>query len=493
MNSSPEPVAPPAPRPRAWLWLALGVACVLRVWEAAEASLWLDELHTLSHASLPDVGAVIAHVRAEVVHQPLFFVCVHLFGGWEEGAALRFLPVLSSLALFVPVLALARQVFGNGRATALTAWLLACLPYQVHYATELRPYAWLAVFSAGAVWAAFGERGPRWTRLLIFALCVAAGVMTHRIMEIVVLSIGAARLIVRSKSLLPLPWLIVAGALAVAPEVPWLLHYAEQATSERFAHQDSNGVFTLRTALVLEALALPTRLVAPFMGALGGAWAWLARSGAALLLFAIVGALLNAWRRRREAAALAVPLRGVLVFSAICFALVFGLSFYRWDRLPLQYFAPVAWVAPLAFAALVERWPERSRPQLTGLLGLAALVLGVAQAGGKSTEDMRGAVAVARQIGAAEEAPIYSGLLSQPSLFEHTLPYRAYARDLETVEPERLPRPGEPGFERPVIVLRRGRIPFDTPGWAPIRDGRRVVSETHVDDYLTVFVFAPKP
>ena len=32
------------------LAIALAVALALRAWEAAESSLWLDELHTLSHA-----------------------------------------------------------------------------------------------------------------------------------------------------------------------------------------------------------------------------------------------------------------------------------------------------------------------------------------------------------------------------------------------------------------------------------------------------------
>lgn len=89
--SDPASARPPVGR---WIWGILLLALGLRAWEAAEASLWLDELHTLSHASLPTLSAVIAHVRAEVVHQPLFFAFVHLFGGWEQGAWLRAIPVL---------------------------------------------------------------------------------------------------------------------------------------------------------------------------------------------------------------------------------------------------------------------------------------------------------------------------------------------------------------------------------------------------------------
>lgn len=476
-----------------WVALAVAVAIVLRAWEALESSLWLDELHTLSHASLPTLGAVIEHVRAEVVHQPLFFGVVHCFGGWEEGAALRFLPALSSLLLFLPVIAFARAAGLGTRGVALAAWLVACLPYQVHYATELRPYAWLAVFSAGAMWGAFSESGSRLGRLALFAACVAAGVLTHRIMEVVVVSIGMARLVVRSREMVPLLWLVGAGAVAVAPEVPWLLAYAQKATSDRIEYHADAGGFVLRRALVFEALALPSRLFAPFLGALGGGWALLAKAGAAVFFLVVGGGLVGAWRRRASAAPLAAPVRALGWGTLACFTLVFALSFYRWDRLPLQYFAPVAWALPVGVALLAERWPERSRAQFAGLVALSALALGIAQAGGRNMEDMRGAVAVARELGSARGDALYTGLMVQPSLFAHTLAYDAYGRDLPRVEPSAAPRLGEPGFERPLVVLRRGRIPLTDERWVRLLEGRTIAAERRIDDYIGIFVLAPAP
>jgi uncharacterized membrane protein len=456
--------------------------------------LWLDELHTLAHASLPTLSEVLAHVRAEVVHQPLFFAAVHVFGGWEEGALLRALPVISSLLVFLPVAAFARRASGPNSGAALALWLVACLPYQVHWATELRPYAWLIVLSAGATHAAFAESGSRALRLSLFFACVAAGMLTHRLMGFVVFSIGAARLVVRSREMLPLWWLIVAGGLAVAPNVPWLLQYAEQAATDRFDYQDTHGGFRLRPALVKEALALPVRLVAPFLGTLGGPWSWLARAGLALFLFALIGALVNFVRRRKDVTPLPASIRALLWFAAIDFIVVFALSFFRWDRLPLQYFAPIAWIVPLGVAVLVERWPERSRSTLIALFGASSLAMGIGQAGGRSMEDMRSAVSTACDIGAGLEDPIFTALMSQPDLFEHTLPYRAYApSSLERVEPELVPPPGQPGFERPLVVLQRGTILDDHPGWAPLRAGRRLVRRERVDLYLQVLVFEPAP
>lgn len=391
----------------------------------------------------------------------------------------------------MPAVAFARASLGGTRAVALATFLLACLPYEVHYATELRPYAWLSVLSAGAAWAAFSEGGSRLARVALFAACVAAGVMTHRIMEVVVVSIGFARLFVRRREMVPLPWLIAAGTVALAPEVPWLLAYAEKATTDRMDYQESVGGFVLRPALVKEALALPMRLFAPYLGALGSGWATLAKLGATAFFLALAGVLGALWRTRREAPPTPAPLRALFLYATACFALVFGLSFYRWDRLPLQYFAPVAWVLPLAVAHAAERWPARSRGVLALLLSGSALALGIAQAGGREMEDMRGAVRVAREQGARLERPLYTALMVQPSLFEHTLPYEAYGRDLERIAPSSVPRPGEPGFERPIVALRRGRIPLQDEPWAPIREGRRVIAEVPVDSYLGIYVFAP--
>jgi len=476
-----------------WVVLAVAVAIALRAWEALESSLWLDELHTLSHASLPTLGAVIEHVRAEVVHQPLFFAVVHGLGGWEEGAALRVLPSVSSLFLFLPVIAFARAGGLGARGVALAAWLLACLPYQVHYATELRPYAWLAVFSAGAMWAAFAEQGSRVARLVLFFACVTAGILTHRIMEVVVVSIGIARLFVRSREMLPLAWLVGAGALAAAPEVPWLLAFAEKAVIDRSRYDASHGGFVLRRALVLEGLVLPMRLLAPFLGALGGGWGLLAKLAASVLFLVLGGGLFAAWRGRASSPSLAAPLRALGLAALACFALVFALAFYRWDRLPLQYFAPVAWILPVAIAVLAERWPLRSRAQFAGLVALSALALGIAQAGGRNMEDMRGAVAAAREFGSTRGEALYTGLMVQPSLFSHTLAYDAYGRELPRVDPDSVPRRGEPGFERPVILLRRGRIPLTDARWARLLEGRSIATEHKIDEYIVVFVLEPAP
>jgi len=472
--------------------LAIAVGFTLRAWEAAQASLWLDELHTLAHASQPTVSAVAENVGKEL-HSPLFFVFVHMFGAWEQGAWLRAIPVLSSLLVFVPLLAFARSSKSSSANIVLVAWLFACLPYDVHYSTELRPYAWLMLFSAGAAWAAFREDGSRAGRFVVFALCVALGMWTHRLMAVAVFSIGVARLFVRKPAMLHLGWLVLAGAIAVAPSLPWMLSFAGEATDNRFEYQESVGGYHLRRVLVMEFLALPTRLFVPYLGVLGGAWAWMARLGA-LVFFGCLASALVGWFFNRGAVAAdsSPPVRALAIFVAVDFVLVTALSIYTWDRMPLQYYAPIAWALPLLVVQFAPAFGGANRAKFARSLAASALALGIAQAGGHCSMDMRAAVAAAREAGKQLENPQYSALLSQPSLFEQVLPYRAYGRDLEFVAPEDVAGTHDGSPVRPLVVIRRATFPLTDDVWKPLLAGRQSTREIRVDAYLTVFVLEPR-
>ena len=506
------------------------LALVLRALEAAESSLWLDELHTLAHASQPTLGALADAVAAEY-HTPLFFGCVHLFGGFEAGAWLRAVPVLSSAASLLLVVIAARGAGLSRRATLLAGWLFACLPYQVLYGSELRPYAWVGAFATIAFLLAFAERPSVLARLVAFGVVVVLGLLTHRLTAFAVLSIGVARLFARKPRSVPLWGLIAAGTLAVAAFLPWFLSFATTATDRRFDYQASVGGYTLRAVLVKELFALPARLFAPYGRELGGAWGLVELGATAAFFLLVLLAVGLAWRARRATATSATAtgatttgamtpgatlgdapsplLRGLWIFALTQFLVTTGVSWYTWDRVPLQYYTPMAWALCVLVAAVVERAGGRagarpgehagrtraSLPWLAPTLGAAALVMGIALVAGRSREDMRGGIAAVRELAAAAREqtgrdPVFTAVLAQPTQFPHTLPYRAYGRDLSAREPADVPRPGEEDFARPVIVLRRN-VPFSDAAWRPITEGRERVREIAIDRYLTAYWFAP--
>lgn len=476
------------------LWIAL-LALLLRTLEAVESSLWLDELHTLSHASQPTLGALLDSVSSEV-HTPLFFGFVQLFGGFEAGAWLRAIPILSSVAMLWALVLVARECGLGARGCTWMAWLYACLPYQVLYGCELRPYAWVGCFAMLAFLLAYSERGTTLARLVLFFACILLGLLTHRVMALALLALGAARLQSRQPRSMPLAGMIAAGTLAVAGFLPWLVGFAQSATAARFEFQESVGGYQLRPALIMELCALPLRLVTPYMRELGGAWGMLELAASASFGLLALFLLALLWRARSREP-LAPVLRGLLVFTIVLFVATTGFAVWTWDRLPLQYFTPLAWCLPLLLGACIERaWSLPAGRWLAFGLGAASLVMGVALVGGKSREDMRGAVAAVRSLGeqaraASGQDPLYTALLTQPPQFENALPYRAYGRDLAPLEPKSLPRPGERGFERPVIVLRRV-VPLGRKEWLPITQGRKLVRELRIDRYLSVYWYAPE-
>ncbi len=489
-----------SPNAKRWIAFAVLVGLALRIWEAVESSLWLDETHTLFHASQPTVAALLDTVKRDF-HVPLFFLVTHFCGDFSSGAWLRWIPIASSLLTFVPIVALARETRGGERAAIVCAWLVALLPYQIHYAAELRPYEWLELFSASAAWAALSERGSKRTRLIVFFASILLGMFTHRIMALTVAAIGAARLFVRRPKLVGLPSLILTGAVAAAPTLPWLFSFAKFVTEKRDDYVEQVGSQPIRMVLIREVRDLPLRLVEPFMGSLGAPWSYLAYCGVAA--FALLGVWLAVrwWSTRRELADDDRPriLTTCAIFAVVLFALITAFSIYSWDRVPLQYYIGISWVIPLALAAWISREPNEAvrRNSTIAWIG-ASFVLGVALAGGESRENFRGAVELARQWGneiAAKDPahpPIYTAVLAQPSgVFEHVLPYRAYGRDLGAIEPDKVPAPASPEFARHLIVIRRA-LPLTHDRWKPILDGRMLVREKQVHERLWVYEYGPK-
>ncbi|MBI5431320.1 MAG: glycosyltransferase family 39 protein [Planctomycetes bacterium] len=497
MQAEPQDRAPTSSA--RWIVLAVSVGLALRVWEAWESSLWLDELHTLFHSSRPTVDGVLQSVRNDF-HVPGFYVFCHFFGDFSTGAWLRWIPIVSTLAALVPLVALARESKGGERAAIAVAWLYALLPYQVHYGAELRPYAWLELFTAVAAWAAFSERGSKKLRGGVFFAAVVLGMFTHVIMAFAVVGIGAARLFVRGPKRVGLPVLIGIGAAAVAPVLPWFFWFHEFSTKQRETFVEQVGESRLRPQLLREIRDVPIRLVEPYMGSLGSPWSWLAMLGFASFVLACCALVWFAWRARRERTEPRKDplLTAALVYGAVQFAIITALSIRSWDRVPLQYYVGMSWVIPFVLAAwLASVRVDGVRRALGLALGAATLMMSIALAGGESREPYREAVAVAREWGRSlaasfpDHPPVYTSVLAQPSgVFDHKLPFLAYGADLGAVEPEEVPTATQGDFQRPVIVIRRA-LALEHPKWKTITEGRKLVREERLHDRVWVYVFAP--
>jgi hypothetical protein len=505
---------------RVVLVVAIAAGFILRLREARESSLWLDELHSIVHAWKPaDVAGVLEHVHWDF-HAPLFFVVLH-FVRTQEPELARLLTIVSSLLVLVPLLWFARRSRLGTSAPAIAAALFAFLPFQIQCATELRPYAFLMVASACACWAAFADSGSARFRFAAFALAVAFGLNTHYLMALVVLLIGAVRVLFLVPPLargapgprpLGLAWLILAGALGACAFLPWFFGYMFWVveTPEDLVPGDA-AERTVTTANFVDVLQAPLKTLVPAIRLLGGGATLAAGVGAAILVAGLVlgvlGWLVRALRRDLPPADRSV--RMAVAFAALAGVVVCGMSIWSWARVSVRYLWIAAWLWPLVACELVAAFRSpRARAALAALLVGGAALAGVAHVVGKTREDVRGAVARARFLGVefallTQHRPLYTALLGQPPRFEHGLPYLAYGADLDWVEPKDLPRPGQPGFERPVVVITRQWRDLDTVAIADaatlraypvdrIREGRAKRAYSSSDEAMSVWVFAPE-
>ncbi len=520
----PSPPARKAmPRNRRILTLTIAVLIGLRVWSAADSSLWLDELHSLAHAAPPTVAAVCEHTHWDL-HPPLFYLTLHFLGAFHLAGWLRVVPILASLATVLPLLAITRRS-RSATAAGVALWAFATIPSFVHYGAELRSYAWLSLCTLGAAIAAFSTEGGTLRRAVWFAVVVAVGMLTNYLMAFVVLAIGLTRLLIlpcRAPSgepagaewrrMIPLPMLVLAGAVGGLAFLPWLLHYAPWMvrTPQEFVPPPSLKL-DAGGSLWKELLEAPVRSLIPAIDSLGTPWSGLALgAGFVFALVTACAAIVWCWRRGRGEIARTPPLVfASLVFGAVLGALILAFSVWGWHRIHVRYLTPAAVFWPVLFGEWFGALPAgRPRRWMIGLLAAATLALGIAEAGGASREDVRGVVAAARRLGAgAQSAPIYTALLRQPPRFEHVTPYLAYAEDLGAIEPAAVPARGEPGFDRPLVVITRWYRDFDSSAelarakqnvklepsrlYVRLREGRRVVQRIPVDGMMTVWLFEP--
>jgi hypothetical protein len=263
----------------------------------------------------------------------------------------------------------------------------------------------------------------------------------------------------------------------------------------------------------IDLVQAPLKSLVPQIRALGEAWTLLAWLGTVLLLAGFGGAGIL-WLRRAARRDLPRADRSVamaVAFAVLALGVVCGMSIWSWARVSVRYLWIAAWLWPLVACELIAaiRSP-RMRGAAAGLLLVGAGLAAIGHAGGRTREDVRTAVAYARQLGAdfarqdPSRPPLYTALLSQPPRFEHGIPYLAYGAGLDWVEPKDVPQPGQPGFDRPLIVVTRRWRNLDTayldnPAMRAaypvdrIRNGRMRLGLHDWDDTMTVQVFRPPP
>jgi uncharacterized membrane protein len=161
--------------------LAALLGALLRGYQLGSNSLWIDELSTLSVASLAAADIVRLSSSVNFI-PPLHFLVVHiavvLFG---DGEAVLRLPSAIAGACTIPIFWALTFELTSRRDTALAAaFLLAVSPLHIWFSQDARPYAMLLFFECCALLAlARAVRSARSRDWLAFAAASALAFLTH--------------------------------------------------------------------------------------------------------------------------------------------------------------------------------------------------------------------------------------------------------------------------------------------------------------------------
>jgi 4-amino-4-deoxy-L-arabinose transferase-like glycosyltransferase len=126
----------------------LAVAATLRLFRMDLESLWMDEYFAALIAQQESAGRMIAMLLEDMVHPPLFYTVIFSLSKWIgfHEHLLRLLSVAFNLGSIAVAFFFTKRWWGRS-AAVLVALMIAVSAFQVHYAREIRMYAWLTFFS----------------------------------------------------------------------------------------------------------------------------------------------------------------------------------------------------------------------------------------------------------------------------------------------------------------------------------------------------------
>lgn len=206
--------------------LVLILAFVIRLIGIASRPIWYDEafsvlfsekgLAAMLYGTLAPSGAGSADIHP-LGYYTLLWLWMKVFG--QTLLAVRSLSALAGLGVILLVYILGRDLFDENTAL-LAALFAAILPFQVHYAQEVRMYVFLALWLMLATVAFLRKQ---W---ILFAVSAALAQYTHNLAAIYLIPLAFTPIF--QKNWKTLRALTLSGFAAILLYIPWLIHLPAQ-------------------------------------------------------------------------------------------------------------------------------------------------------------------------------------------------------------------------------------------------------------------------
>jgi 4-amino-4-deoxy-L-arabinose transferase-like glycosyltransferase len=248
------------------LLLALGI----RLLGIASRPIWYDEafsilfsekgLGAMLYGTLAPTGIGSADIHPLGYYTTLW-MWMKMLG--QSLVAVRSLSILAGLASVYLVYLIARESTSDLDTAYLSMLFAALAPFQVHYAQEIRMYAFLAMWLLLATYAyQRGARGGSWKWWLLFSISSALAQYSHNLAAFYLAPL--ALLPILQKNWQALRGMILAAICALIFYGPWLVQLPAQFTKVQNAYwverPDISKLFTLLIVYITN-----TPLPAPFI------------------------------------------------------------------------------------------------------------------------------------------------------------------------------------------------------------------------------------
>lgn len=245
------------------LALTLLLALIVRLLGIASRPIWYDEAFTILFAqkglaamlagTLSSAGAGGAAEEHPLAYYLLAWGWMQAFGNSLISA--RMLSVLAGLGIVALAYGVASSLW-NPRVALAVALIIAISPFQVHYAQEIRMYAWMTLWLALATWFyIIGQTGPM-RSWLFFGVVAALAQYTHTLAAIYLVCLAAWPLFTRHWQ--ALRGVLIGGLIALVLYIPWLMNLPAQFSKVNTSYwTEPPGVERIFTTLLSYVSGLP--------------------------------------------------------------------------------------------------------------------------------------------------------------------------------------------------------------------------------------------
>jgi len=252
------------------LLLILALALLIRLVGISDRPIWYDEafsilfsekgISAMLYGTLQKVGNGTSDIHP-LGYYTLLWGWMKIFG--QSVVAGRLISVIISFTCLILIYFIASYLFSE--KTALVSILLtSILPFQVHFAQEIRMYSLLTFSLLLATFAFLAGRNKNWWWWIIFGISSGMAQYTHNLAVIYLIPLAFTPFLQRDVK--NIKAVCFASAFAIIIYLPWLVHLPAQFSKvNEFYWVERPGldkVFTL-FLFYLPHLPLPNQYVLP--------------------------------------------------------------------------------------------------------------------------------------------------------------------------------------------------------------------------------------